>query len=246
MRSIVTCSVVFLFSLCFAGCSITQVAFPAGSDRGSFVPYDVKGKNDLSQYAGKLSIGDYSVKVSDGWSSANRTSGSSLFANDTATDACQKYSVSISGPDGFSWSGDCKAYAKVEQESVKLSASHTTTSTKVLENSLLGVFTSADKQQYEMKLREVSDKVGADKKGYIKGKDVSLDLESTSRIADSDVRSWRVTGYYIYEKGTLVAVMDYMKLGRVYISRTARKEAVSAILNAAAALFAYQDPARNQ
>jgi hypothetical protein len=247
MKTFIRLSALVLLPLIFAsGCKLVQVAFPDGADRASFVKYTVHGKNDLSQSAGKLAIGDYSVKVSRGWTSSKSTSGSVLFRSDTETDINQKYSYAISGPDGFAWSGECQAYAKVEKESSKLVTKVNTSSTQVLENTLVGVFSSADKKQYEMKLQETAQKAGADKKGSIKGKDVTLEVVSTSKIAESDIHSFRVTGYYIYEKGALAAVVEMVNLGAVYISKTASKESFPAILNTAAALLAYQDPARTE
>lgn len=242
MKTFVRSSVAALLPLMLAsGCALVQVAFPAGADKAAFTQYNVIGKSELAMYAGALTIGDYSVKVSRGWTATKSSTGSSLFRSDTETDKSQKYSYTVSGPESFSAAGECQTWIKVEKERGVLSTESSPSSTKILEDTLVCAFPGADRKPYEMKLEKVGKPEGYDKKGTLKGPGVEFTVETTTSIKGKPSGSWLVTGYYFYDKGTLVAVIDSTKLGAVYISKDLRKELFPVIMNASAALLAYQD-----
>lgn len=242
MKTFIRSSLSVLLPLMLAsGCALLQTAFPAGADKAAFDKYDVIGKSELAMYAGALTIGDYSVKVSRGWTEKKSSTGSSLFRSDTETDKNQKYSYTVSGPENFSSSGECQTWIRTEKERTAFSTEVSPTSMTILEDTLVCAFLGADKKAYEMKLEKTGKPEGYDKKGTLKGPGVEFTVETTTRIEGKPSGSWLVTGYYFYEKGALVAVIDSTKLGAVYVSKTLKKELFPVVLNASAALLAYQD-----
>ena len=242
MKTFAKLSLSVLLPLMLAsGCALVQVAFPAGADKTAFDKYDVIGKSELAMYAGALSIGDYSVKVSRGWTEKKSSTGSTLFRSETETDKSQKYSYTVTGPENFASSGECQTWIRTEKERTAFSTEVSPSSTAILEDTLVCAFLGVDKKPYEMKMEKTGKPESYDKKGTLKGPGVEMTVETTTKIAGKPSGSWLVTGYYFYEKGTLVAVIDSTKLGAVYISKSLRKEMFPVILNASAALLAYQD-----
>lgn len=237
--------VVYSFLILLAGISVSegrsaQVAFPDGADKGAFVKNEIKGKGFLEVSSGKFTIGDNKVKwtkgVTKGTSKSNRKN---IFDDDKSYTNTKKqdYTVKITIKDGGSYTGEYRSEAKVETETIKSSKRSTTTASNVKSSTLKGVITG-DNASYDLSV----DLTEESKKGTLKGDKINFDIEAVDKIDGAAFSFFgQLTGFYVYDKGTLVAVVDVMNDGAFYILKDVKKENSDVLFALAAGLLRFND-----
>ena len=231
-----------LAAAAISGCRTAQIAFPAGNEKSGFDKFDVKGRSGFSIFSGKFTIGTVTVDWTQGMeSSTSKAKPFKIFGSndETITVKKQEFTVKTSGAGIASFSGKLSTDAEMIIET-KTSKKVTTTSTEIIRNALKGTFDSEGTvSEFFIEQKDQTNK------GSFKGRDFNFIIESTNTIEGSSFGIYNTTtGYYIYENNSLCAVVDIMNNGAVYLSREIRKEKISAVYAAAAALLKYKDPAK--
>jgi hypothetical protein len=234
----IVCAVFFTF-----GCQSAQIAFPAGNAKTTFDKLDVKDRGGFAIFSGKFTIGNTAIDwTQSALSSSGGSKSTHLFGPDTISPTIKKqdFTVKSSNAAVSPFSGKMHAEAEMEIETTKQTKNISTTSTLILKNTLKGTF-ETNGSSFELSL---SEKDGT-KKGDFKGKGISFDIESSNSIEGSSFGLYNTTtGYYIYENAKLIAVVDVMNNGTVYIGKEINKDGLSAVTILSAALLKYKDPAK--
>lgn len=231
--------------LCFAavmqisGCKSAQVAFPEGSDKTVFDQYDVQGRRDFALFSGKYKFGPYTVDWTRGAVFSKPSEEKGFLGHEDTTTSTETYTVSLTGNDGVTWSGECKSKAEFIKET-KTKKKITTTTTQIISNTLVSKLTSSDKQTIELKMSQDTGFNGK-KSWTVQGKNLNLEIKATHRLEGA---AWDVqdeAGYYITESGKLVAVVDVTNAGKVYIVKGLKKDKAQILAAVSAVLLAYRD-----
>ena len=233
-----------LFLVLAAGCSTVQyqIGFPPDADRSSFTRYKVAQIQYVTQHVNDATFGPYSVKVTRSAmkKNINRTDG---FITDVdKNSASEKYIYELKGPGSTVWNGECESSADYYNKESGLIFK--TVEDGYYKNYLLCTFTSASHKPIEMKI-EVNENYKDQsmtlfKKGYIRSGSIQLDLERTMNTEKYSLLPFNV-GYYIYHKDELVAVVQNLMNGNVYISSTLDPRLLPLVVNASAAILTYYD-----
>ena len=235
-------SAVFIIpmALFVLGCTSAQIAFPDNTNKAEFSKLKVEGRGGFSLFTEKMAFGGYSIKLARGWTSSDSSSSFIPFVKDNTQEKEQKYSFMIAGPDGFSSEGKCRAYAKAEQQGVRLFKVSVDMDGS-LEGSLDASFIASGTEKSELKISGPIES----KKGTVKGDALSFKIESTRKIEKSKWETSDVAGYYIMENGMTLAVVDVLSGGTVYIQKSLKKEYLPAVISSATALLAFNDVAKD-
>jgi hypothetical protein len=241
MKNLFKTAVVILPAALFAlGCTSARTAFPDNTEKAEFSKLKVEGRGGFSFFTEKMSFGGYSVQLFRGWTSSDSSSSFIPFVKDSTQEKEQKYSFRIAGPDGFSSEGKCRAFAKAEQQGVRL-FKVSVDMDGTLESSLEASFISSGTDKSEMK---ISGSIES-KKGTVKGDAFSFQIQSTRKIEKSRWETADVSGYYIMDNGMTLAVVDVLSGGTVYIRKNIKKEYLPAVISSTTALLAYNDVAKD-
>ena len=231
---------IFIILTAFSiGCTMAQVTFPDGTDQAKFVKYQVAGNNSTSTiFDEKYAIGNYKVVVDRSMTSSSSSSKFfKMFGSEKSKTTEQGYSFSIKGPDKSSWKGDCLARVASKDESTRLFGIKVDSKESVT-NTLQCFFESSDNKKYEMKMVETGMQ---EKTGEITGNNLKFSLKSTKKMKGSKFDSEKVTGYYFSSSSGIVAVIDLLNDGAVYIANGVDKNTESLILATSVSLLSYKD-----
>ncbi len=235
-----TCFILLTIAL-MAGCESAQIAFPAGSDTNDFDKKEIKGRGVFSPGSGSFSIGGEKVEwTRSALSSSNKRKNKSLFADEdksTTNIRKQEMSIKISGSDISTLSGTFNAEAEVEEEVKRKSKRSMTTSSAVMKHVLKGRI-EGDNSVYELLINLAEE----GKRGTLQGKNINFEIEPSNSVKGSSFGFVGMrTGFYVYDKEILIAVVDVLNNGAVYMSKTLSGEKKSVVYALTAALLQYND-----
>jgi len=225
-----------------AGCTAARVAFPEGSDSSGFEQYDVKGRRAFALFSGTFSFGPYMVEWKRGAVFTRSSKHKTMLGEEDTLTSSEEYTVSVSGGGKTSWEGVCKSEAEFIRETKK-SKNTKTVSTQVIRNTLACNLKSSDKRNIAFSL--IQDEQGlslySKKSGDFKLDKSGFRIESTNQLQGSPLGSNTVSGYYIYESGRIVAVIEVMNDGRVYLAKGLEKDKTTVLAAVSAVLLGYKD-----
>lgn len=224
------------------GCSTLnyRIGFPPDADPSSFTKYEVKEIKIISGSISYAAFGPYEVNLSRSGIDKSEKKSDSLFSYEERRTASEKYTYSLNAGKAGAWSGGCESsadyYVKETGFSIfrKVKEGH-------FKNRLHCGFTSPKSFPHELKIEvnETPDEPDyISGRGYIRKGDIKLDIERTSNTENLSLVPLNV-GYYIYHNGSLVAAVQNMIHGAVYISKTLEPELLPIIVNASAAILTY-------
>ena len=242
-RMFVLC--VAIVTLMFAaGCQTAQIALPNGNVKKDFQKIEAKGANAFAFLSGKFTLGQSAVEWTRGAMSSSGGGSVTLLGMKATEDTVKKqdFRIKTSGADIDSLSGKFHAEAVMNIDTDKKSKTVTVTSKEIKKNTLKGTITSQD-YTYEMELQQ-SDKLEKIMKGSIKGKAFSFTIESTRRLEGAAFETYDIVGYYIFDNSKLIAAVESVNGGTLYVANGIGKDKLSVIMNVAAALIKYQDPSK--
>ncbi|PKL41079.1 MAG: hypothetical protein CVV44_00125 [Spirochaetae bacterium HGW-Spirochaetae-1] len=232
----------FVSACLITGCTIAQLAFPKGSDKTVFDQYDVKGRRAFAIFSGKYSFGPYTVDWTRGAVLSKPSGHKTMFGDEKSTISTETYTVAVSENGAASWKAECRSEAEFIKET-KSSRKVTTTSTVIISNTLTCTMKSADKQTCEFKMKQDTGSmmISGKKTAAITWRNSSFEIQGSRRLEGA---AWDVqndAGYYITEAGKLVAVVDVVNDGKVYIAKELGREKTSLLVMISAALLSYKD-----
>lgn len=223
------------------GCKSAQAAFPEGSDKTVFDQYDVQGRRDFAIFSGKYKFGPFTVDWTRGAVSSKPSEEKGFQGYKDTTKSTENYTVSLSGNDGVTWNGECKSKAEfIKETKSSKSKKVSTTTTQIISNTLAAKLTSSDKQNLELKISQDTGFNGK-KSGTVQGKNISLEIKATHRLEGAAWDIHNEAGYFIYESGKLVAVIDVTNEGKVYFAKGLNKEKTQMLAAVSAVLLGYKD-----
>lgn len=235
---------ILLLPFFFTGCSSLQfqIGFPAGEDPASFTKYTVKEIKVVTEPVNSVNFGPYSVIVNRTGikKSENKTDG--VLSAEVKNTAAEKYSSELKGLSGETWSAECDSYADYYSKESGIAITRKPVD-GYYKNYLQCTFTSGKQQPAEMRLEvneTYKDQTLLPKKGYARCGNVKLDIERTMDTGQASLLPMYL-GYYIYHKGKLVAVVQNMIKGTVYISGNLEPELLPLVVNASAAILTHYD-----
>ncbi len=233
-----------LFLVLAAGCSTVQyqIGFPPDAERSSFTRYEVKEIQYVTQHINNAAFGPYTVSITRTpmKKSINRSDG---FITDVdKNSASETYTYELKGPGKILWHGDCESSA--DYYSRESGLIFKTVEDGYYKNYLRCTFNSAGRKPIEMKI-DVNEtykdqSMTLFKKGYIRSGNIQLDLERTTNTEKFSLLPFNI-GYYIYHNEELVAIVQNLMNGNVYISSTLDPRLLPLVVNASAAILTYYD-----
>lgn len=234
----------FVFLLLNAGCSTVQyqIGFPSDADQSSFTRYEVKEIQIVTSKISDAAFGPWSVSLTRTPMNKSTKKNDGFITDEEKNSASEKYSYKLSGPDRSIWSGECESSAEYYCKESGIIFSSVVDG--YYKNYLRCRFTSPGQQPIEMQI-EVNENykdqsIPGFKKGYIRSGNIQLDLERTMSTEKFSLMPMHI-GYYIYYNNELVAVVQNMIHGNVYISSTLDRKLLPLVVNASAALLTYYD-----
>lgn len=218
-----------------------RVMFPAGSDISDFDKYDVDQDFhliDTDYGTNKFSIGSYRVVV-DRSLGYSQSSSFKLFGTSAITSK-ENYTFNIKGPENYSCEGLCYAKAEtLDQDKQGLIESMISDDSGFVESHTLQCsFKLPGNKNYELNMSEPEDNI---KSGEIKGNKIRLKIESTVSTEGRRSNAGKISGYFISHKDRVVAVVDLLNEGVIYILSSADKEIQNLAMSGSVALLFYHD-----
>lgn len=245
MKRLIIMGFVFALAATVSEGRSAQVAFPDGVDKKAFVKNEAKGKGFLEISSGKFTLGDNNVKwTRSSTTSKGKSNKKNIFDDDKSytNTKQQDYTVSVSIKDGGSFEGKFHAEAQTEDETLKVTKRTTTSSSIVKRSTLKGEITG-DNVSYELAVNLADES----KKGTLKGGKINFDIEAVDKIDGAAFSFFgQLTGFYVYDKGTLVAVVDIMNDGAFYILKDVKKENSDVLFALGAALLQFKDLSKSR
>ena len=189
-----------------------------------------------------FSFGPYRVANVDRSATSRFTWGISSYSD---SDAEQKYAFELQSVMKTLWNVECRNGARWTQIELDNFLGNKGTLTWGLDSkiSLVCLAKSPDgKKSWKLAAQQKSQDMTL--KGLISGANVSLSIEGTRALAGSSIELSEASGYRISDKERVLASLDVLNDGRLFISETGDKELTDIISGASAALLLYRDIAR--
>lgn len=227
-----------------AGCSTVQyqIGFPPDAERSSFTRYEVKEIQYVTERISNASFGPYSVNIVRYGTDRKKSIDDGFYTDTRNISAKEKYSYELRGLGKSIWSGECESSA--EYYSKETGIFFSTVADGYYKNRLSCRFTSPGQTPVELQI-DVTEtykdsSIPGFKKGYVSSGNMRLDLERTASTENFALVPMHI-GYYIYHNGELVAVVQNMIHGNVYISSGLDRRLLPLVVNASAAILTYYD-----
>lgn len=244
MKKFFTAAAVFCISAgVISSCKSAQIGFPEGSDKSTFDQYEVRDRRAFALFSGKFTVGPYTVDWTRGAVVGMPSEHRITSDDEDVSSVREKYTVAVKGADGAIWNGECRSEAEFIKETEK-TRKITTTTTQIISNTLSCTLKSSDKQTIEFKIIQESQGMSlfTKKSGTFKWRNSSFRIESTNRLDGSSWGLDRSSGFYIMESDAIVAVVDVLNEGRVYIVKGLGKDKTFVMAAVSAVLLGYKDP----
>lgn len=223
--------ILILVTLSVSGCTATkyQIAFPGDNNPSTFKKYDVPELQGMFPSMGGATFKPYAVRVARSSIIKNSINADGSNRSDTYKSSTENYSYQLSESGEIIWNGQCTAYSEK----------------KILEDADNGrckaISSSGAGEPVEISIESQEDK-DVWYRGYVKRGRLKLDIESTKKVAGKKPLVPMNIGFYIFQNGRLVAVVQCISGGAVYISDSLKPELLPLVLNASAFLLTYLPP----
>ncbi len=236
--------IVFFIGVLSAGCASAPAAFPGGIDRGAYERYEVKGRGSITRPAGRFAFGPFTVDWTRDPIVVKR-----ILHDSDPKHAEGEHVFSVTGEDGAAIKGHCWARAKWGTDTNVPNRLFFRPSKLVVENSLSCRLSSdtyrkfgfdiAVKKHLGPGVQYSSRKTGSEW-GTVLG---CYTIESVRRLEGAKEDAERDAGYYVRDtSGDLIAVIDVMNEGLVYLAKRLEPDKAAAFAAVSAALLLYRDP----
>lgn len=222
------------------GCTPLQASFPPGVDQTNYTLHEVKGLQSFAFTSGNYSIGSHPVEWTRSASSSQSSKTSIFMVSSENHVSQQSYTVSIPNSGSAIKGAQCKSQAEIEASAIKASKTDTFSSEGIISSTLSCELSATGKSGYKLELAQDSNHI-MKKRGKLKGDDISVAIESTGNSSSGMALMGGITGYYLTEAGRLLAVVDVLNGGAVFLANNLDNQKQDLLLNASAALLSYKD-----
>ena len=167
---------------------------------------------------------------------------SGFFHSEEIVTAYETYSYELSGIGKSIWKGECvsKADSRSEESGILIFKKTVGGDYKNFIHSKAGAEDGIPIElNIEANLR-FDDKEIPKMKGYVKRGNIKLEIERTMNTKRNNLFPMYV-GYYIYDNKKLVAVVQNMVKGAVYISSSIKPDLLPLVINASGIILTYYD-----
>jgi hypothetical protein len=236
LRRVIVFAVILLsFEVISCASSPFKIIFPDGAERSEYTQMDISERLTFGVRDERIKIGAYSASIDRSWTKTKSTDDFVLFGSSETKTAKQTYKFTITGPDGFNWTGKCAAGAELEKDKMKL-FKFTSTSEEMKNNTLAGEFVSGDKKIILFMYGETNEKSGSITFG-----DITLTLKYSSKSQRGGFGN-ATSHFDVYKDNTLVAVIGPSAMDKaLYVRKGTDPNLMPVLLNATVALVAYED-----
>ena len=228
---------VFLLSLA-AGCTAARMAIPADLEsRSEAYPCVGRGGFSLSE---KFSFGPYEISdIRRGWT--HRVAWGLVFYE--RSKAHQQYEFTLRAPSGKTWQGQAATGVRKEDLKDTVAGGELTWGLSRAVHVVARFGLAGQTNAWTLALAEERGDVVL--KGTLADGATIYRVEGTRQLAGTSIPLMENAGFLIYDGTRLVAAIDLLNAGSVYLDRTlspARREPLAA---AATALLLYRDISQN-
>lgn len=218
-----------------------QIAFPPDVDQSSFTKYTAPEVPFTTDIVNSATFGTYSIQVVRSAMEKTEDKSGWFFKSKRNVTASEKYTYVLKGIGDETWKGECSSYAhdRYKQSGVLMFKKEEYDFKSYLQTTAV----SGKGHPIEIHLEAVmgtADKIPPVMKGYAQRGKIRIDLERTMNTEKVQLFPMHI-GYYIYYKGKLVAVVQNLTKGIVYISSSLDKDLLPLVINVSAVLLTYYD-----